>query len=85
MKNKSVLLALALALAAGGGCMTNSLPKIIAAMAKDTNSFSLKFNGWGANIELLRNGGGVSGIATTPEAASVTVTPMTTLRVQPTK
>ena len=64
MKNKitSVALVLAVALLAltGGGCVAanntgNGIAKVFEAAARNTNSFRLDFNGWGATIHLEQN------------------------------
>lgn len=62
--------------------VTNGFAQVFEAAAKNTNQFRLEFNGWGATIKIEQNMGSLNA---PPTAVGFNVTPMTTLRVEPTK
>lgn len=78
-----------LALALTQGCvanlatkrLSNNLPQFIDALGRDTNACHLRIISPAFTLEFDRNGG----LNSPPSAASFSVTPTTTLQVQPSK
>jgi len=81
MKKYSVLYLLTTVLCLASGCAgANSISKIIAAAAKDPAAVHVEFSGWGASIKYDRNNASAA-----QTAAAVTLTPITTIKVEPAK
>ena len=74
------LLTSVLCLLATGCAGPNSIAKIIAAAAKDPAAVHVEFSGWGATVKYDRNNA-----TATPSASAVTLTPVTTLRIDTAK
>ncbi len=73
----SAVLAVASLTIGSAGCTTNGMAKVINAAAKDPASVHVEFSGWGVTARYDRN----NSMPNTNTSGSVTLTPVTTLRV----